>query len=83
MSQNINKEIVTERNDQAKGASQLLGSVHCKELDCIHGLNVYDYSALNEDPTLGRFTTVDPLAEKYYSMYTVRIIHYGLLILQG
>ena len=31
------------------------------------GLNLYDFSARSHDPTLGRFTTVDPLAEKYYS----------------
>jgi RHS repeat-associated protein len=38
-----------------------------KELDVMGGLNLYDFSARSQDPTLGRFTTVDPLAEKYYS----------------
>ncbi|MBB4038263.1 RHS repeat-associated protein, partial [Dysgonomonas hofstadii] len=38
-----------------------------KELDKTHGLNLYDYSARYYDGALGRFTTVDPLAEKYYS----------------
>ncbi|MDH6310480.1 RHS repeat-associated protein [Dysgonomonas sp. PFB1-18] len=38
-----------------------------KELDRKHGLNMYDYSARHYDPALGRFSTVDPLAEKYYS----------------
>jgi RHS repeat-associated protein len=38
-----------------------------KELDVMHGLNLYDSQARMQDPTLGRFTTVDPLAEKYYS----------------
>ena len=32
------------------------------------GLNLYDFSARSQDPTLGRFTTVDPKAEKYYSI---------------
>lgn len=38
-----------------------------KEFDSMHGLNLYDYSARHMDATLGRFTSVDPLAEKYYS----------------
>ena len=29
---------------------------------------MYDYSARYMDPALGRFSTVDPLAEKYYSI---------------
>lgn len=33
----------------------------------MHGLNLYDFSARSHDPALGRFTTVDPKAEKYYS----------------
>ncbi|WP_024996742.1 RHS repeat-associated core domain-containing protein, partial [Bacteroides graminisolvens] len=38
-----------------------------KELDTERGLNLYDYSARLMDPALGRFSTVDPMAEKYYS----------------
>jgi len=38
-----------------------------KELDDTHGLNLYDYSARYYESALGRFTTMDPLAEKYYS----------------
>lgn len=30
-------------------------------------LNLYDYHARNYDPTIGRTTTQDPLAEKFYS----------------
>ena len=39
-----------------------------KELDTKKGLNWYDYRARHYDAALGRFTTVDPLAEKYYSI---------------
>ena len=39
-----------------------------KELDQKLGLNTYDYSARYFDPALPRFTTVDPMAEKYYSI---------------
>lgn len=38
-----------------------------KELDTKKGLNWYDYGTRHYDATLGRFTTVDPLAEKYYN----------------
>ncbi len=37
-----------------------------KELDRMHGLNLYDYSARQYDPALGQFTSMDPLCEKYY-----------------
>lgn len=39
-----------------------------KELDKMHGLNMYDYSARHMDPIIGRFPTVDPMSEKYYSL---------------
>lgn len=39
-----------------------------KELDRMHGLNYYDYSARQYDPLLCRFTQTDPMAEKYYSV---------------
>ncbi|NDV97639.1 RHS repeat-associated core domain-containing protein [Dysgonomonas sp. 521] len=38
-----------------------------KELDAMHGVNLYDYSARYYESGIGRFTSVDPLAEKYYS----------------
>ena len=43
-----------------------------KELDTKNGLNWYDYGAREYDPSLGRFTSLDPLAKDYYyiSPYT-------------
>ncbi|MDR0825276.1 MAG: DUF4329 domain-containing protein [Prevotella sp.] len=38
-----------------------------KELDKMHGLNMYDYSARHLALDIPRFTTIDPHAEKYYS----------------
>ncbi len=38
-----------------------------KEFDTMLRLNLYDYLARLYDPAVGRFTTMDPLAEKYYS----------------
>jgi len=40
-----------------------------KELDKMHGLNMYDYSARQTMPDAGnRFTSVDPHAENYYNI---------------
>ena len=39
-----------------------------KELDTKKGLNWYDYGARMYDAAVGRFTTTDRFAEKYYSM---------------
>lgn len=39
-----------------------------KEFDEMHGLNMYDFHARQYDPLFVRFTSIDPLAEKYYSI---------------
>ena len=39
-----------------------------KEFDRTHGLDWYDYGARHMSPDVGRFTTIDPMAEKYYSI---------------
>jgi RHS repeat-associated protein len=41
-------------------------SYNGKELDRMHGLNLYDFSARQYDPAIGQFTSMDPLCEKYY-----------------
>lgn len=37
-----------------------------KELNLVHGLRLYDYGARMYDDLLGCWTSVDPMAEKYY-----------------
>ncbi len=39
-----------------------------KELDRQNGLDWYDFEARQHDPLVPRFTTMDPMAEKYYSI---------------
>jgi len=39
-----------------------------KEFDHFAGLNLYDCGARFYDPLIGRFTTPNPLSEKYYSV---------------
>ncbi|NDV58066.1 DUF6443 domain-containing protein [Bacteroides sp. 519] len=54
----------TSNNEQDKQQFKYNG----KELDRRNGLNLYDYSARYMEPAIGRFTTMDPLAEKYYNI---------------
>ena len=46
-----------------------------KELDRMHGLNLYDYGARQYDAALGQFTTMDPLCEKYYHISPYAYCH--------
>jgi RHS repeat-associated protein len=39
-----------------------------KEFDRTHGIDWYDYGARHMSPDVGRFTSVDPMAEKYYNI---------------
>jgi RHS repeat-associated protein len=39
-----------------------------KELEAMNGLNEYDYGARRREPGIPVWTTLDPLAEKYYSI---------------
>ena len=39
-----------------------------KEYDRMQGLNLYDYGARQYDPAICRFTSMDPLCEKYYNI---------------
>ena len=39
-----------------------------KELERMNGLDLYDYGARWMDAALGRFTTIDPMCEKYYGI---------------
>lgn len=38
-----------------------------KEEDCLRGLNLHDFHARQYEAAIGRFTSMDPMAEDYYS----------------
>ena len=53
-------------NDDISTAGYQTHKYGGKELDLMHGLNLYDFGAREYDPALGLFTSMDPLCEKYY-----------------
>ncbi|MCD8042189.1 MAG: hypothetical protein LUH10_03920 [Tannerellaceae bacterium] len=53
---------------ESTGSEQQLYKYNGKELDTAQDLNLYDYHARHYDPKIARFTTIDPLAEKYYNI---------------
>ena len=46
-----------------------------KEYDRMYGLNLYDYGARHYDPATLAWTTMDPLAEKYYNISPYTFCH--------
>jgi|GEM_PF-2093013 len=46
-----------------------------KEWDHQHGLDLYDFGARLYDPAVGRWTTMDPLCEKYHSVSPYAYCH--------
>ncbi|MFZ4455216.1 MAG: DUF6443 domain-containing protein [Bacteroidales bacterium] len=54
--------------DVGIGASVQNRKYNGKEFIEMHGYDTYDYGARGYYPATGRFSTVDPLAEKYYSI---------------
>ena len=53
-------------NDNGNSNNIQTHKYNSKELDRMHGLDLYDYGARHYDATIGQFTTMDPLCEKYY-----------------
>ncbi|KAA5536451.1 hypothetical protein F0919_01940 [Taibaiella lutea] len=51
-----------------------------KELESNFDLNVYDFGARNFNMTIGRWNSIDQLAEKYYSIPSIKsYYHYKFL----
>jgi RHS repeat-associated core domain len=53
---------------ESEGANKQPYKYNGKEFIEMHGYDTYDYGARGYYPAIMRFTTVDPLAEKYYSI---------------
>ena len=53
---------------ESTGGSTQRFMYNSKEFDRTHGLDWYDYGARHMSPDVGRFTTIDPMAENYYSI---------------
>ncbi len=54
--------------DEGEGKSEQPYKYNGKEFVEMHGWDTYEYGARGYYPAMGRFTVVDPLAEKYYSV---------------
>ncbi|MBE6256557.1 MAG: RHS repeat-associated core domain-containing protein [Prevotella sp.] len=54
--------------DQGTNSSLQPYKYNGKELDRMHGLDLYDYGARQYDPIVPMFTQQDPMAEKYYHL---------------
>ena len=54
--------------DQGTGSSLQPYKYNGKELDRMHGLDLYDYGARQYDAVVPMFTQQDPMAEKYYHL---------------
>lgn len=54
--------------DQGTNSSLQPYKYNGKELDRMHGLDLYDYGARQYDPVVPMFTQQDPMAEKYYHL---------------
>ncbi len=74
---NSAKSVVQAQNYYAFGLPMWEGTMYPsaqpykfngKELDRLSGVDLYDYGARVYDAAFARFTTMDPLAEKYYSI---------------
>ena len=55
-------------NDVTTGSDLQKRKYNGKELDRMFGLDWYDYGARNFDAVIGRWHSMDPLCEKYYSV---------------
>ncbi len=54
--------------DEGEGKSEQPYKYNGKEFVEMHGWDTYEYGARGYYPAMGRFTVVDPLAEKYYGI---------------
>lgn len=55
-------------NDVTTGVDLQTHKYGGKELDRMHGLDLYDFGARWYDSNLGLFTSMDPMCEKYYNL---------------
>lgn len=60
---------------ESTGGSTQVYKYNGKEFDRINGLDLYDYGARHMSPDICRFTTMDPMAEKYYNLSPYAYCH--------